>query len=647
MASPAPQITIAKPNKPSQNGILPIPASAARKSAHGGGNVGGTTGKISGPRLKVVIRRLPPGLTSGEFEGALGEDWKLGGGRVDWMIYKAGKISKDAAKPSRPSRVYLHLTDQSHLPTLSDKVRQTLFNDAKNSSNNASLLGPPSVEFAPYGRVPNPKHRNDARQGTIDQDPDFIDFLESLTNPISKPPAPDSDNEGIGKKGEKVTTTPLIQYLREKKASKGKDSASASKGSRHGRQDSKESRGEKAIDKKILGNSAKEAAASPEKRGAKDIKVDKAANEAVKVLNKEASDSTRKPPRTGSADSTSSANGKETTPSGPAAERRRERGNASAAARILQRDLGLGGPGTGRRGTRREAVAENSKTNTAATTPSPLKQSDSSVSASSPESPSAKSKASPIMPRSSRALDNRPVRANNRRSNKAPISDTTPSDPSNPNGPPPNAPSGPAGPTTILRKSTTSTLPPKDPPTPSLNATISAPPAAPSSQPTTTAPSSTSTSTQAFLKHANASQGITESLLTTAFSPFGTVLRAEIDKKKGFAYIDFADPESLQNSIRASPVKVAQGSVVVLERVSRVPRTGMGVRGGRATTGEPRGGAGPGMRGGRGGGRGGRGGAEVGVGAGAGAVVGPRGPSSAAASVAGPEGAPSGPAADA
>jgi regulator of nonsense transcripts 3 len=56
-----------------------------------------TPSKSAGPRLKVVIRRLPPGLTQGELEAALGEDWKLGGGRVDWMIYKPGKVSNEYA----------------------------------------------------------------------------------------------------------------------------------------------------------------------------------------------------------------------------------------------------------------------------------------------------------------------------------------------------------------------------------------------------------------------------------------------------------------------------------------------------------------------------------------------------------------------
>lgn len=114
------------------------------------------------------------------------------------------------------------------------------------------------------------------------------------------------------------------------------------------------------------------------------------------------------------------------------------------------------------------------------------------------------------------------------------------------------------------------------------------------------------TATQAFLKHANPSQGITEPLLQEAFTPFGSVTKVEIDKKKGFAYVDFAAPEGLQSAIKASPIKVAQGSVVVLERKTgptlqarhATPRGGMGPRGGASPQGR---GGGPPVAGARGG----------------------------------------------
>ena len=77
----------------SMNGVLPIPASATQRVAAPTAPRNAT--RAPAPRLKLVIRRLPPGLTQAEFEGALGEEWKVGGGKVDWAAYKAGKVSKE------------------------------------------------------------------------------------------------------------------------------------------------------------------------------------------------------------------------------------------------------------------------------------------------------------------------------------------------------------------------------------------------------------------------------------------------------------------------------------------------------------------------------------------------------------------------
>ena len=120
-----------------------------------------------------------------------------------------------AAKPSKPARVYIHVTKQDHVKALGDHVRTVTFHDATKSWQDPALVGPPTLEYAPYPKMPGGRRRNDNRQGTIDQDQDFKDFLESLTNPITKPPA--AENEG---QKEKVKTTPLIEALREKKANR-------------------------------------------------------------------------------------------------------------------------------------------------------------------------------------------------------------------------------------------------------------------------------------------------------------------------------------------------------------------------------------------------------------------------------------------
>jgi regulator of nonsense transcripts 3 len=72
------------------NGVLPV--SVLQKNTQSSTPRGP---KASQPKLKLVLRRLPPGLTKSEFEAILGDEWKLGAGKVDWLVYKKGKISKE------------------------------------------------------------------------------------------------------------------------------------------------------------------------------------------------------------------------------------------------------------------------------------------------------------------------------------------------------------------------------------------------------------------------------------------------------------------------------------------------------------------------------------------------------------------------
>ena len=82
----------ANPNKRTQanGGVLRV--TAAQTS---GNTPRQSTAKPPAPKLKVIIRRLAPGLTQDEFTTFLGEEWKLDQGKVDWFLYKPGKDSKE------------------------------------------------------------------------------------------------------------------------------------------------------------------------------------------------------------------------------------------------------------------------------------------------------------------------------------------------------------------------------------------------------------------------------------------------------------------------------------------------------------------------------------------------------------------------
>lgn len=420
-------------------------------------------------------------------------------------------VGSSPAKPSRPSRAYVHIVSNEHIAAFSDKVRQASFQDARHTSHDPVLLGPPTLEFAPYAKTPGNRVRKDARQGTIDQDPDFIAFLESLTQPITKP-APVDAAEGEEK--EAVVTTPLVQFIKEKKASKAKDGPSKSS-----KRSEKEAKQEKVQAKKLLQRPDKDTVSGqPADKKAKD----KTTKESTKAA-KQATATTKggKP--------TSQKESKEAT--GPTTEKKRERGNVAAAAKILQRDLGLSPAGGRRRGKGGSSEAGSPKTESSR---------DSSV---------------PATEGAKRETATKPAKG---------ASTTASSTKAKDGG--------------LSSKSDDATPPITNPPPPKQAKGAKSKPS----------PAPAPTATQAFLKHANPSQGVTEALLEAAFSPFGAVTKVEIDKKKGFGYVDFAEPDGLQKAIAASPVSVAQSQVVVLER--KANPGGEKARKGRGDSQQPNGG---------------------------------------------------------
>lgn len=502
------------------------------------------------------------------------------------------------AKPSKPSRAYIHVTQQPFVPALGDRVREVTFHDAAKSFQDSALVGPPILEYAPYTKLPATRRRNDARQGTIDQDSEFKEFLESLTAPITKPAAP----EGEPAKEEKVKTTPLIEALRERKANKEKPQ-------KKGRGEHKDD----ANDKKILSKPGKENAAGEKSRKPTRAEKEKAQKEAARVLSKEAA-------LKESVDKAASG------PSTVAPERKR--GNVNIAKGILQRDLGLGPAPNRRRGTKREISSATQDSNSKQEEPVVFKSKGKEPAVTSVAPVIAAEKAMPASPKKER-----PSRAE-RRAFKASMADKT-NNKTEGESSKAQAKQGTAPAPTILKKpqaaQTQPIAPPKGP------ATTRVPPTGPAAgrhantaaqttplkaeaspvprpaNPTPAhaaagpGPAPAPVGKQAFLKHANASQGITEPLIEEAMKEFGAVEKVEIDKRKGFAYVDFVEPEGLRKAVAASTVKVAQGAVQILERKDKhqVPRGFPAPRPQPPRPAPGRGGFGPRGRGGRGGARGG------------------------------------------
>jgi regulator of nonsense transcripts 3 len=442
------------------------------------------------PRLKIVIRRLPPGLTEAEFISSLGTDWAVSNGQIDWFEFHPGKVSKDLRKPSRAATAHMRLTETALIAKLGEHLKQMAFLDAKSTFKDPSLLGPPIAEFAPNQKVPQPRNKVDARQGTIDTDPEFIKFLESLTDPIQKP---NVDLEAsLHREENKITTTPLIEHLREKKAAKDKPKSASAKESREQRR-----------------RKRKEAHAATASASESSVKEDRSGKEGIKIMSRQ------------SGAAKSSEKEKSVVSS---SERRREREPLGIAAKI-QRDLGIGA--ATRRGSRGVKAGESSAS-------SALPTSSKDASSSSATRRDGRNRDRDRRAKADTAVEPKLI--------QVPI---------------------------ILKKQPDSST--------SAASAGAAPPIAPAAiiaaRQTSAPPTEPSAaSRRAFLKHANPSQGITEPLLEAALTKFGTVLKVEIDRKKGTAWAEFENSAALTAAIKAGKVDVANGAVQVSGYRERAPK---------------------------------------------------------------------------
>lgn len=87
------------------NGVLAISVGQQADKSDKGGKSSRGKPKISQDGLKVSIRYLPPGLKEFECTSILGDEWRVGGGKVDWLCFEPGKQARTYVRTS--SAVFL------------------------------------------------------------------------------------------------------------------------------------------------------------------------------------------------------------------------------------------------------------------------------------------------------------------------------------------------------------------------------------------------------------------------------------------------------------------------------------------------------------------------------------------------------------
>ncbi|KAI8489637.1 Regulator of nonsense transcripts 3B [Branchiostoma belcheri] len=170
--------------------------------------------KEEGIPTKVVIRRLPPTLTEETLVDELGPLPDH-----DFFLFVAADMS---LVPHAFCRAYINFKNPEDIIGFKDKFDGYIFND----TSSKKVEYPAIVEFAPYQKVPKGRSKKkDTKCATIEQDPDYLKFLESLKsdNAGDAPPANiESLLEEIEardrKKEETKMTTPLLDFIKNRRA---------------------------------------------------------------------------------------------------------------------------------------------------------------------------------------------------------------------------------------------------------------------------------------------------------------------------------------------------------------------------------------------------------------------------------------------
>ncbi|KAI0301340.1 Smg-4/UPF3 family-domain-containing protein [Russula brevipes] len=170
-------------------------------------------------RLKTVVRRLPPNLPEHIFWQSV-QAWVTDDTAL-WKEFYPGKVKKKLNRENVHSRAYIAFKTEELVAKFSREYDGHVFKD---KAGNESLA---VVEFAPYQKLPLDKKKVDGRNATIDQDEEYIAFLQSLEAPSTKPHDADQLLEMLVASTERPAmpaSTPLLDALKaEKSAQRDKE----------------------------------------------------------------------------------------------------------------------------------------------------------------------------------------------------------------------------------------------------------------------------------------------------------------------------------------------------------------------------------------------------------------------------------------
>ncbi|KAJ4952980.1 hypothetical protein NE237_029812 [Protea cynaroides] len=174
-------------------------------------------------RTKVVLRHLPAALSQPALIEQIDGHFA---GRYKWFYFRPGKNSQ---KHLRHSRAYIDFKRPEDVIEFAEFFDGHVFVNEKGTQFKAI------VEYAPSQRVPKFWSKKDGREGTIFKDPEYLDFLEVISKPVENLPSAEiqlerREAERAGAAKESPIVTPLMDYVRQKRAAKSGSQRSSSNG---------------------------------------------------------------------------------------------------------------------------------------------------------------------------------------------------------------------------------------------------------------------------------------------------------------------------------------------------------------------------------------------------------------------------------
>ncbi|KAK4438375.1 Regulator of nonsense transcripts UPF3 [Sesamum alatum] len=171
---------------------------------------------MKGPldRTKVVLRHLPPTISQSNLVEHVDSRFA---GRYRWLAFRPGKSS---LKHPKYSRAYIDFNIPEDVIEFAEFFNGHVFVNEKGTQFKTI------VEYAPSQRVPKQWSKKDGREGTILKDPEYLEFLEFLAKPIENLPSAEiqlerKEAERAGAPKDVPIVTPLMDYVRQRRAAKG------------------------------------------------------------------------------------------------------------------------------------------------------------------------------------------------------------------------------------------------------------------------------------------------------------------------------------------------------------------------------------------------------------------------------------------